>query len=163
MLGWWQEPSEPLGSIGRTTMFLGRQIYHPSPLIDVACIMMTAALVGGLAAYAIVADIRISALSALLDKYPISAYELPPPLDFEIRLADFVTTPSSESRTIEVLRVRSDTIASVFFREAAIAGRLYREPGGWIADDVQMKKTERCISKRQTEDPGRSSSGSPGD
>ena len=102
---------------------------------------------GGLAAFIIMTDARISALSALLDKYPISAYELPPPLDLEIRLMDFTVKPSTESRTIEVLSGRSDTIGSAFFRDSAIAGRLYREPGGWIADDAPLKKTESLHPK----------------
>lgn len=114
-----------------------------SHIIATACGSLAACVVVGLAIYAIQEHRTWQRRSSLVDKYPISAYELSSPLDIEIpAVYDWRQTGD-----IELLPVRPEKIGPQHFRNPAIETKNYWEPGGWIANDAPIIKGESVHPK----------------
>jgi hypothetical protein len=120
-----------------------RQPYRPSVLVDTFCITGNFLLVAMLSLFVIKQDHQIQKFSDLIDRNPLSAYELPAPLDLEIREVQF--RPNAPA--IKIIPTRPVPIGPEHFRDPAIETRLHYEPGGWIADDVPIQKGESVHPK----------------
>lgn len=111
--------------------------------INAACVGLSALAVFGVAVLAIMEHRALERWHKLLDAYPISSYELPPPLDLEIPMV----YGWQRATKIELLRVKPEKIGPQHFRDPAIETQNHWEPGGWIADDPPIIKGESAHPK----------------